>query len=212
MWLLIHVSITYPKPVFPQPVNRPRCAYYKLATHSCAALATCMRLRIRFVLRTHSPEPLRHSLQRTRHRCVSRSVQMARPWKRAANKKLIATAANFQPEMILLGHCDIIQNQTLEAIRAAVPGVRIAYRNLDPLFVPRNVEAIQHRAESCDSIFVTTAGDDLNIFAAKEPASTTCRTRAATPSTAITTAKNRSPNRLVLLWQQRRTLDRHGNR
>lgn len=81
-----------------------------------------------------------------------------------ANRKLIETADNFQPDLILLGHCDIVTNQTLEQIRKLVPQVKIAYRNLDPLFVPRNVAAIQHRAEVIDSIFVTTAGPKLDQF------------------------------------------------
>ena len=84
--------------------------------------------------------------------------------KSAANRKLIETADNFQPDMILLGHCDIIRNETLDEIRKLVPKVRIAHRNLDPLFVPRNVAAIKHRTHSCDSIFITTAGKKLNQF------------------------------------------------
>ena len=66
--------------------------------------------------------------------------------------------------MILLGHCDIIRNEVLDEIRKLVPNVRIAHRNLDPLFVPRNVNAIQYRTHSCDSIFITTAGKKLDTF------------------------------------------------
>ena len=84
--------------------------------------------------------------------------------KSVANKKLIQTADNFRPDMILLGHCDIIKNETLDEIRKLVSDVRIAHRNLDPLFVPRNVEAIKYRTHSCDSIFITTAGKKLNQF------------------------------------------------
>lgn len=84
--------------------------------------------------------------------------------KPAANKKLIETADNFKPDMILLGHCDIIKNETLDEIRKLVPDVRIAHRNIDPLFVPRNVNAIQSRTHSCDSIFITTAGKKLDQF------------------------------------------------
>lgn len=84
--------------------------------------------------------------------------------KSVSNRKLIETADNFQPDMILLGHCDIIRNETLDEIRRLVPDVRIAHRNLDPLFVPRNVEAIKYRTHSCDSIFITTAGKGLDQF------------------------------------------------
>jgi len=76
-----------------------------------------------------------------------------------SNKKLVEVVDNFQPEMILLGHCDIISNETLNEIRKLIPSVRIAYRNVDPLFVPHNVEAIHRRKSIVDTIFVTTAGE-----------------------------------------------------
>lgn len=80
------------------------------------------------------------------------------------NRKLLETAANFQPELILLGHCDLVRNETLGAIRKALPEVRIAYRNVDPLFVPHNVAAIHRRTDSVDALFVTTAGPGLDAF------------------------------------------------
>jgi hypothetical protein len=83
------------------------------------------------------------------------------------NRKLIEVAGNFQPDCILLGHCDLIANKTLEAIRAIVPSVKIAYRNVDPLFVPHNVEAIHQRTDSVDAIFITTAGAGLEPFKGK---------------------------------------------
>ncbi|MGB0415851.1 MAG: glycosyltransferase family protein [Coraliomargarita sp.] len=84
--------------------------------------------------------------------------------KTASNKKLIETATNYQPDMMLLGHCDIIKNETLDEIRRRVPKVRIAHRYLDPLFVPRNIETILYRSHACDSIFITTAGEELEQF------------------------------------------------
>ena len=44
------------------------------------------------------------------------------------------------------------------------PDLRIAYRNVDPLFNPRTVANIQRRCEVVDSIFVTTGGDALKPF------------------------------------------------
>lgn len=80
------------------------------------------------------------------------------------NRKLIEVADNFQPEMILLGHCDLIRNETLDEIRKLLPEVRIAYRNVDPLFVPHNVETIHWRKSAVDTIFITTAGKALQPF------------------------------------------------
>jgi hypothetical protein len=81
-----------------------------------------------------------------------------------ANRKLLEVVDNYQPEMILLGHCDIIRNETIDELRKLAPEVRIAYRNVDPLFVPHNVEAIKRRTSSVDTIFVTTAGEGLDQF------------------------------------------------
>src|SRR3546814_13771134 len=60
----------------------------------------------------------------------------------AANRKLLQTCRNFQPDLVLLGHCKIIENRTLDALRASCPGQRIAYRNVDTLTAEKN----RHRA------------------------------------------------------------------
>jgi hypothetical protein len=86
------------------------------------------------------------------------------------NRKLVETAANFRPDLLLLGHCDLISNKTLAQIEARVPGVKIAYRNVDPLFVPHNVKAIQRRLDSVDAIFITTAGPGLDQFRGRRAA------------------------------------------
>ncbi|HRK71779.1 MAG TPA: glycosyltransferase [Micropepsaceae bacterium] len=84
--------------------------------------------------------------------------------RRAANRRLIETARNWQPDMVQLGHCDIIRNETLAEIRQQVPGVRIAFRNVDPLFDPANVSKIDARADHVDAIFITTGGEKLRRF------------------------------------------------
>lgn len=83
------------------------------------------------------------------------------------NRRLIETASNFQPGLILLGHCDLIANETLDEIRKLVPDLRIAYRNVDPLFVPHNIDAIHRRTASVDAIFITTAGPGVDQFRGK---------------------------------------------
>lgn len=80
---------------------------------------------------------------------------------RIANRKLVKTAKNFRPDIVLLGHCDYIRNWALEEIRAALPGVRMAHFNVDPVFSEHMRAQCAERMESCDGIFVTTAGEDL---------------------------------------------------
>ncbi len=84
---------------------------------------------------------------------------------RIANAKLLLTARNFRPDVVLVGHCDYVTNDTLRAIRAALPGVRIAHFNVDPLWQEHTRAQMSDRMESCDALFATTAGDVLKTWA-----------------------------------------------
>ncbi|MEO1842683.1 MAG: glycosyltransferase, partial [Akkermansiaceae bacterium] len=79
--------------------------------------------------------------------------------KKKANRRLVETCDNFKPDLLILGHCDIIKNETLSEIRGLLPALRIAYRNVDALFVERNVARIRDRAPLVDHLFLTTAGE-----------------------------------------------------
>ena len=81
-----------------------------------------------------------------------------------ANRLLIETAQRYKPDMLLIGHADLITNETLVAIKAKNPALRIAYRNVDPLFNPRTVRNIMRRVEVADAIFITTGGEQLKQF------------------------------------------------
>ena len=81
-----------------------------------------------------------------------------------ANRKLLLTAKNFRPDIMLLGHCDYITNETLAALRKAVPGIRIAHFNVDPLWQTRTRAQMADRMESCDALFATTAGEVLKTW------------------------------------------------
>lgn len=82
----------------------------------------------------------------------------------AVNKKLIHTALAFQPDILLLGHCDYIRNRSLEKIRAALPFIRIGHFNYDALWQKWTLTQIRERMPSTDGIFVTTAGPKLKNF------------------------------------------------
>lgn len=81
-----------------------------------------------------------------------------------ANKKLIQTAKNFKPDVLFIAHCDYIRNWALEEIRAALPHIRMAHFNIDPIWMPWHINQIQERMYSTDAIFVTTAGPELKQF------------------------------------------------
>jgi spore maturation protein CgeB len=83
---------------------------------------------------------------------------------RLANKKLVQTAKNFKPDALFIGHCDYIRNWALEEIRAALPKIRMAHFNIDPLWMEWHLQQIRERLHATDAIFVTTAGPALKQF------------------------------------------------
>ena len=80
---------------------------------------------------------------------------------RMMNTRLVRTARNWKPDVIFLGHCDYVTNDTLSEIRTCVPGVRIVHINCDPIETTHCCDQIKRRMGSCDAIFLTTAGAKL---------------------------------------------------
>lgn len=81
------------------------------------------------------------------------------------NAKVLEICEIYKPEMIVLGHCINITNETLAEARRISPDVRIMYRNVDPLHAAENVKDINQRVGHVEAIFITTAGDALKQFA-----------------------------------------------
>ena len=75
-----------------------------------------------------------------------------------ANAALLAFCRHHRPDVLLLGHADVIAPATIAAIRAALPGLRVAQWNVDPLFEPDNVRRIAGKQPVVDASFVSTAG------------------------------------------------------
>jgi hypothetical protein len=80
------------------------------------------------------------------------------------NKQLLQVCKHFSPHVIVLGHCEMVWNSTLESIRQALPDCRLLYRNVDPLYTPENQADIARRSGYVDLITTTTAGDGLRNF------------------------------------------------
>lgn len=88
--------------------------------------------------------------------------------KKKANQRLLETVEAFEPDLVIVGHCDIIKNQTLESIRKINPNIIIAGCNNDPLFIPENAAKITHRCEVVDAMFVSTGIKELHVFEDKK--------------------------------------------
>jgi len=80
---------------------------------------------------------------------------------RMMNARLVRTVANWRPDFVFVAHCDYVANDALDAMRKAAPGVRIVHINCDPVETAHCCGQIRRRMDSCDAIFVTTAGDKL---------------------------------------------------
>lgn len=81
--------------------------------------------------------------------------------RRAVNRALLAFCRQHRPDILLLGHADMIEPATLAEVQQAVPGVRIAQWNVDPLFEPDNVRRIRSKLEVVAHTFISTAGQPL---------------------------------------------------
>ncbi len=88
--------------------------------------------------------------------------------KSKANQRLLQTVEAFEPDLMIVGHCDIITNATLEAARKIRPAMKIAGCNNDPLFVPENAKKIEHRCDVVDAMFVSTGEPELARFKGKK--------------------------------------------
>jgi Glycosyl transferases group 1 len=117
---------------------------------------------------------LQHGLIRNHHNALffsDRDVArthgvLGTKWRGAiqANSLLVKVASQFKPELLLIGHADIIRNDTLAEIRHKLPDMRIAQFNVDPLFRPENDAAIRARLPVVDATFITTGGEVLTRY------------------------------------------------
>ena len=85
------------------------------------------------------------------------------------NDKLRTTCYNYKPDLIVLGHCDLINAQQLGALKDDYPNVKIAQWFLDPLNkrgpdYERNKKRILDKSEFIDSNFITTSPKVLKFL------------------------------------------------
>ncbi|MGQ9368842.1 glycosyltransferase family protein [Azospirillum sp. A39] len=75
-----------------------------------------------------------------------------------ANRRLLEICRNVEPDLVLLGHADVIRPETLAEIRRMIPAVRIAQWNYDALYLPDNIRRITAKLDVVDATLVSTAG------------------------------------------------------
>jgi hypothetical protein len=94
------------------------------------------------------------------------SVFGHRKWgRRGVNAALRALVREARPDLLLLTHADMIDIETVAALREERPGLRAVQLNVDPLFEPNNVARIERWMAVTDATLVTTAGPQLAALA-----------------------------------------------
>ena len=87
----------------------------------------------------------------------------------ALNSKLKKTCYNYKPDLIVMGHSDLISGQQLGQLRDDYPSVRIAQWFLDPLNkngpdYERNKKRILDKSDFVDANFITTSPSVLSFL------------------------------------------------
>ncbi len=88
---------------------------------------------------------------------------------RILNDKLKKTCYNYKPDLIVIGHADLISSDQINELKDDYPNVRIGQWFLDPLNPKgpdyfRNKERILDKVSSVDATFVTTCPSVLNFL------------------------------------------------
>lgn len=105
-----------------------------------------------------------HSVLNFSDRDVARAVSFFKTRKMGtarANRYFLDVCAHFSPDVLLLGHADVLWPETLSQVRHQFPHLKIAQWNCDPLFDTENVKRIKSKQPYVDVTFCTTSGDDL---------------------------------------------------
>ena len=88
---------------------------------------------------------------------------------KSLNEKLRKTCYNFKPDLIVLGHADLISSEMLGELKEEYPFLRIAQWFLDPLNVKgpdfnKNKKRILDKSRFINANFITTSPDVLNFL------------------------------------------------
>ena len=77
------------------------------------------------------------------------------------NDKLLLVFNNYNPELIILGHADKINNHTLDIIRSRNKNIKIIEWNVDNYHLDNTEKKLTQRSRLLDGIFITTADETI---------------------------------------------------
>ena len=81
---------------------------------------------------------------------------------RSVQKDLLETIKNFDPDLIVLGHADRVNINTLDIIRSQKKDIKIIEWNVDNLHLDNTKNKLKKRSKYLDGIFSTTADEKIS--------------------------------------------------
>lgn len=78
-----------------------------------------------------------------------------------ANKEILKIVNNIEPDLVLVGHSDLMSPNVLKEIKQRFPKTKIAFWYVDPLYLEQKLGFIREFSPYLDAIFCTTGGEYL---------------------------------------------------
>lgn len=78
-----------------------------------------------------------------------------------ANKEILKIVDNIEPDLVLIGHSDLMSPDVLAQIKQRYPHTKIAFWYVDPLYLEHKLGFIREFSPYLDAIFCTTGGEYL---------------------------------------------------
>ena len=78
-----------------------------------------------------------------------------------ANKEILKIVANVEPDLVLVGHSDLMSPNVLKEIKQKYPLTKIAFWYVDPLYLDHKLDFVREFSPYLDAIFCTTGGEHL---------------------------------------------------
>ncbi|MFW1666580.1 glycosyltransferase family protein [Acinetobacter ursingii] len=78
-----------------------------------------------------------------------------------ANKEILKIVDNLEPDLVLIGHSDLMSPDVLKQIKHLYPKTKIAFWYVDPLYLEHKLDFLKAFSPYLDAIFCTTAGEYL---------------------------------------------------
>ncbi len=78
-----------------------------------------------------------------------------------ANKEILKIVNNLEPDLVLIGHSDLMSPNVLKEIKKQFPQTKIAFWYVDPLYLEQKLGFVREFSPYLDAIFCTTGGEYL---------------------------------------------------